>query len=240
MKKNNMLRIASVLLVAVLLSTCAISGVFARYYRTGSAADNAQVAKWGVAIAPNANDDGADKADLFYSSYDLNETASVLARGDYDVVAPGTSAAAWTPFVLSGTPEVDVEVKYTATVDLGANWNVPNAETADVNDTKFYCPLVFTVSNPDGADFVIKQDATNDTAEKLAAAVKNAIEMSSKTYAVSDTLNLEDAVVPTVAWTWAIDGSNVDDTALGDNALNADKIAKISISIQAELIQSGD
>ena len=39
MKKNTMMRIASVLLVAVLLSTCAISGTFAKYTSqyTGSA-----------------------------------------------------------------------------------------------------------------------------------------------------------------------------------------------------------
>ena len=50
MKKNKMMRIASVLLVAVLLSTCAISGTFAKYISTASSSDKATVAKWDVKV----------------------------------------------------------------------------------------------------------------------------------------------------------------------------------------------
>ena len=50
MKRNKMMRIASVLLVAVLLSTCVISGTFAKYTTSNSATDSARVAKWGVII----------------------------------------------------------------------------------------------------------------------------------------------------------------------------------------------
>ena len=48
MKKNKMMRIASVLLVAVLLSTCAISGTFAKYVTQVSGNDSARVARWGI------------------------------------------------------------------------------------------------------------------------------------------------------------------------------------------------
>ena len=51
MKKNKIMRIASVLLVAVLMSTCAISGTFAKYVTEGSSDDTARVAKWGVTIS---------------------------------------------------------------------------------------------------------------------------------------------------------------------------------------------
>ena len=44
MKKNKMMRIASVLLVAVILTTCAISGTFAKYVTSGNGSDNARVA----------------------------------------------------------------------------------------------------------------------------------------------------------------------------------------------------
>ena len=50
MKTNKMMRLASVLLVAVLLSTCAISGTFAKYVTTKEASDSARVAKFGVTI----------------------------------------------------------------------------------------------------------------------------------------------------------------------------------------------
>ena len=43
MKKNVMMRVASALLVAVLLSTCTISGTFAKYVTTSSGNDNAEV-----------------------------------------------------------------------------------------------------------------------------------------------------------------------------------------------------
>ena len=44
MKTNKMMRIASVLLVAVLLTTCVISGTFAKYTTTVSATSTANVA----------------------------------------------------------------------------------------------------------------------------------------------------------------------------------------------------
>ena len=47
MKKNTMMRIASVLLVAVLLSTCVISGTYAKYTSTVTTSDSARVAYWG-------------------------------------------------------------------------------------------------------------------------------------------------------------------------------------------------
>ena len=51
MKKNKLMRAASILLVATLISTCAISGTFAKYVTTGSATNTARVAKWGVELS---------------------------------------------------------------------------------------------------------------------------------------------------------------------------------------------
>ncbi len=51
MKKNKMMRLASVLLIAVMISTSAISGTYAKYVTSGYAEDNARVAKFGVAVA---------------------------------------------------------------------------------------------------------------------------------------------------------------------------------------------
>ena len=55
MKKNTMMRIASVLMVAVLLSTCAISSTFAKYVSSDSATDTARIAKWGVEVTATGN-----------------------------------------------------------------------------------------------------------------------------------------------------------------------------------------
>ena len=47
MKKNRMMRAASALLVAVLMTTCTISGTFAKYTTSATGSDAARVANWG-------------------------------------------------------------------------------------------------------------------------------------------------------------------------------------------------
>ena len=54
MKKNKMMRLASVLLIAVMISTSAISGTYAKYVTEGAAQDDARVAHWGVTITATA------------------------------------------------------------------------------------------------------------------------------------------------------------------------------------------
>lgn len=109
MKKNKMLRIASILLVVTLLSTCVISGTFAKYVTKAEGEDHARVAKWGVVVSIEGNE-FADKYAATDEAYleDGGEYAVVSANGD-QVVAPGTSAKeaelAMTASV-KGTPEV--------------------------------------------------------------------------------------------------------------------------------------
>ena len=50
MRKNKMMRLASGLLVAVLLTTCTISGTFAKYVTSAKADSSARVAKFGVEV----------------------------------------------------------------------------------------------------------------------------------------------------------------------------------------------
>ena len=155
MKKNVMMRLASFLLVAVLVSTCAISGTYAKYVTTGSGEDNARVAKWGVQISTWTNS-------MFANAYaeeaatDASITNSVEAS--QEVVAPGTKNTESISFSLSGTPEVavklDVVVKGTAGADMATDVVLP-ADTykdwtqAPYNGTftldKDYHPVVFTL-----------------------------------------------------------------------------------------------
>ena len=48
MKKTKVMRLLSLLLVMTLISTCAISGTFAKYVTRAEGEDQARVAKWGV------------------------------------------------------------------------------------------------------------------------------------------------------------------------------------------------
>lgn len=92
MKKNKMMRIAAVLLVVTLLSTCAISGTFAKYVAKADFEDSARVAKWGIKIETSGK--------LFADKYEAEDDDYITAGGVYSVdsanddvvVAPGTSS----------------------------------------------------------------------------------------------------------------------------------------------------
>ena len=88
MKKNKMMRIASVLLIVTLLSTCAISGTFAKYVVKGTGEAEAQVARWGIKISMDGDTLFSNK----YVKSDTGRGVAVLAKGEYDVVAPGTNS----------------------------------------------------------------------------------------------------------------------------------------------------
>ena len=106
MKKNIMMRVASALLIAVLLTTCAISGTFAKYVTTTGSSDNARVAKWGFEPA------SMDITGLFANVYNSTVGSSV------DVIAPGTEGSAQFAFAYDEANGINApEVAYTFKVD---------------------------------------------------------------------------------------------------------------------------
>jgi len=110
MKKNKMMRIASVLLVAVLVSTCAISGTFAKYVTKVSGEDSARVAKWGIVLTMKGGEVFAKE----YKTHDKDYEGKVSVKAEEKVVAPGTSSAdldAGLTASVSGTPEVATRYK---------------------------------------------------------------------------------------------------------------------------------
>ena len=107
MKKNNVMRIASALLVAVLLTTCAISGTFAKYTTTASGTSTARVAKWGFGT-------GDFTFDLFDGTY---ENVATDVNPEINVIAPGTSDSETIVFAADGQA-AETEVAYTFTATL--------------------------------------------------------------------------------------------------------------------------
>ena len=107
MKKNNVMRIASALLVAVLLTTCAISGTFAKYTTTASGDTSARVAKWGFGTATEI------EFDLFSDNY--NDV--VVGTDGALVVAPGTTGTA-DIVLIADEDAAATEVAYTFEVDV--------------------------------------------------------------------------------------------------------------------------
>ena len=146
MKTNTMMRVASVLLVAVLLSTCAIAGTYAKYTTSQTGSDSARVAKWGV----NINAGGAMFAT---SEAGSTVTKTVLSSDTDNVVAPGMTGN-MAAIEISGSPEVAVKVTHVATVTV---------EGWIINTDEFYCPIVVTV------DFTVRKvwnDGSNENGER--------------------------------------------------------------------------
>lgn len=119
MKKNRMMRSASALLVLCLLTTCIISGTYAKYVTTDEGSDTARVAKWGVTALVSgtlfgenyysaATQDTGNEISATYST-------SVASSGEDNdnIVAPGTKSDEGLYIGVQGTPEVSSKVAVT-------------------------------------------------------------------------------------------------------------------------------
>ncbi len=198
MKKNIMMRLSAILLVAVLLTTCVISGTWAKYVTADTETDTASVAKWGVTVDVAGDETAITEIDGSAEAHVITNTGEKLA--------PGT-AGQLLEVTVSGTPEVAVEVTYAATVTL-TGWEAAGA---------YYFPVVVkvdgtavTISDQDG-----DSDVDADDAEKC---IKAAIEACTATYDAGEALTAEEVVI---TWEWAFstsDENDVKDTALGDAA----------------------
>lgn len=205
--KNKMMRAASVLMVAVLLSTCAISGTFAKYVTSATSGDTARVAKWGITMSNNG-------ADTFIDNYD----AGLYATPDKNIVAPGTSGS--TTYEVDGAPETDYEITFVGTfveeVFLKAGtyeYTTPYDTTMKTTIANHYYPIKYTVAVSAANGDITGGDASA-TYDTLASAL-TAISAMKIGYEANETCDL----VLTLSWAWAYEGQNDQaDTVLGDLA----------------------
>ena len=125
MRKNKLMRLASLLLVLVLLTSSVISGTLAKYVMNASGSDSARVARFGVEISA--------VNDLFGNSYKDVETGNTPQKweltkatvssqtngdGKHDlVVAPGTNNGVGETISVKGTAEVSTKLTFAATQD---------------------------------------------------------------------------------------------------------------------------
>ena len=238
MRKNWTMRAAVLLLALVLISSCFVGGTFAKYVTAGDSSDTARVAKFGVTITANGT--------MFAKEYDIDDedvkgtiTESVVSSGVKDaendtrdnLVAPGTKGN-MTSITLSGTPEVAVEVKYTAEVTLSNNWT---AKAGDDAEASYYCPLKITVGDKTyfGMDYA--------SAAAFAADVKMAIDGYTAQYAPNTDLSKQEVKTPVVSWAWDFNGdgvkqTDVKDTYLGDQAAH-NNAATVTIAIATTVTQ---
>ena len=213
MKKNVMMRIASVLLVAVLLTTCAISGTFAKYVTSDNGSDFARVAKFGVTVAISDHSNFGKT----YVSTDGTYVGNAV-NADVNVVAPGTNSEEVdnvVTFAITGTPEVatriaiEFDVLHDIYLGAGTYCDPTTAATGDsFEEATDYYPVVFTLKN--SANAVV---ATGNL-----TAIKTAFNALSADYAPGAVLN----ETYTLTWAWAFNaGKDAADTMLGNLAAGA-------------------
>ena len=131
MKKNRMMRLASILLVCVLLSTSVISGTFAKYVSEAEATDTAYVAKWSFMVGEkNIATEDEIVFDLFETIYDSNGTDEEgdVAEG---MIAPGTCGEFTIEIENTSDVTARYAIAYTVTDDVGAHlvFSVDGGET---------------------------------------------------------------------------------------------------------------
>ncbi len=219
-----MKRINTTKLMALLASLCLITSSFvgstlAKYTTSATANDSARVAKFGVTVTANSE---AFKTEYVkdVTTHDIDLTVAATEK----VIAPGTFGTLGTSNI-TGKPEVAVEVKREATLELGEAWVDSNGN--------YYCPLEITVDTTTykGNDYT--------SADEFEAAVLADEKLVKKTNYVPGTdLSVNDNV--NVTWAWAFEGgkgqTDVKDTFLGDNAA-AGNPATIAFSLKTTVTQ---
>ena len=197
MKKNVMLKIASVLMVAVLLTTCAISSTFAKYVTISKGSDSARIAKFGI-----TSETIVDGFDTTYVTDDENVVATIansVASSDTDnLLAPGT------------TKTVAVDVKVTGTAEVAVNVKTEFVFSYE-GFTDEYFPIYFTTATKTYKHISI--GGTYDTIAALLADVSADCKIDNN-FAANTPITDDDAEVDSefVTWTWDYEKSGDVDT----------------------------
>lgn len=240
MKKNVMMRVASIMLVLVLMSSSVISGTFAKYVTDGTSTDKARVAKWGVVVT-GASDMFEDTYKKHDNTFTLEDDTVISAAdlmtpaGNDDVVAPGTDGKL-TDFAVTGTPEVAVRVSYDVKKFELNGWEIGSGE---------YCPIIFTIN---GVNYYIGKvigGNTVDTADKLETAIIAAIENVTADYKANTDLSVVTDDLQ-ISWRWAFEGTDFPvadyqtdpkDTELGNRFAKGEAMGTIDLEVTCTITQ---
>lgn len=226
MRKSKSMRMASGLLVVTMLSTCMISGTFARYTTSDSASDTARVAKWGVTAVVSGDLFGADYVDVAggdkISATYTGSVDSAKPAGPEKIVAPGTNSDEGVTIKISGTPEVANRVEFESTSD-----NKDIYLKANESGKQYGIMVAVTGITDDNfvADTYYKFDGNSYTYAAVASEAK---------YELHDTVTLLDTYYP-VKWTvtGAVEGTYSDLATMSaklDEAFDSDNQSLVEIN----------
>ena len=208
MKKNAMLKVAAGLMVAVLLTTCAVSSTFAKYYTNKAGTPlSATVANWDLEITTAGEG-------LFKTTYDGNGDTSVV--GTVELVAPGTEGTGTLSATVTGSSEVAFSVNGKIEVAL--------------EDWGDKCPLQFKIGE---GSWLSQGEQTIDQFEAAIATAAKA-QLTTETYAPATYSGNQISTSLEISWKWVFDGVDDDlDKALGE----ADTKGTVTITPSFEAVQ---
>ncbi|MBR6922361.1 MAG: hypothetical protein IKH51_09210 [Clostridia bacterium] len=229
MKKNWTMRVALLIVALALITSCFVSGTYAKYITSADADDTARVAKFGVVITSSGTLFDVNYKSVANGNTPTDTTTGITVKssnGD-KLVAPGTKNDEGITFTVTGQPEVDVAVRMSLGEELKEVFlkagTYADMTTAADDDTftlaNDYYPVVFTLK--------IGTGSTATTYTGTLASIKDQLENGGAFASVYPAgTNLATAIgTITLTWEWTFVTNNVPaetpdfaDTLLGDLA----------------------
>ena len=214
--KNKFMRIAAVMLMLCLVTTCAISGTFAKYTTEGAGEDSARVAYWGWTEADMNT--GLVIDDLFADTYDVATNAPVKGANGEKIIAPGTANSTKFGIIYTGVDgSTAPEVAYKISVSTAGS---SCAQAIQDNEN-----ITWTLDGTTYATWNELLDAIADLSiDEVAAGTLPTGFGSADTHEIG--------------WAWAFhtdDAADAEDTAMGNTA---DLEVKIVITVTVTQIET--
>lgn len=215
MKKNWTMRVALLIVALALITSCFVSGTYAKYVTSGSGSDMARVAKFGVTVTATGESFATTYA-KDDASFTLDANTVVSSNSD-KLVAPGTTKEV-AAVTLTGTPEVAVRVTNEATVTL-EGWTLDGSTE--------YCPIVFTINGETYGTNDTAADNKSASVADLVTALEAALEETTADYKANTNLSAESGALNVISWEWPFEtgagaaeiaANDIKDTTLGNNA----------------------
>ena len=183
MKKNKIMRLVSGLLVVAMITTCAISGTFAKYISQASGFDNANVAKWSFEINDTDIATGAATATMAFNLFDNSKIYEIGTTTDDADVKNATSGNA---IIAPGTCG-EFKLKLENTSEVTAAYKIDFTETNDNN-----IPLQYSLDGETWFDSIAKLEENTDCQAILS----------------EDAIALESGTAEcTIFWRWVYDAA---------------------------------
>lgn len=151
MRKNKTMRLASGLLVAVLLTTSIISGILAKYTSSATGSDTATAANWSFQVnGTDIADSTSFDIDLFRTVYDSDgETEETDIADVAKLIAPGTSGSFEIHLKNASEVTADYSLSLEVEGDIPLQFAVKGIDT-DESGEDFEGLSTFSLSEVDG------------------------------------------------------------------------------------------